>query len=230
MSEQEQLFQAWLDGTLNEQQSQRLEALAMEDDTLKRRLATARYIEQQVHGFEEQSPSNWDPGSIIADDKEKRPWWQWPGLSVASLACSCFAIALVLFNVQVTSQQDGFAITFGGSDASVENRKLEALLDQRLQQFAAEQEIVLANYVSDFKDDQQANNLQLAGYLLTATRQERQEDISHFIQTISEQRNADALDNKLNYQRLEYALQAQALNQGVTPGQYQQTHFNEEDE
>ncbi|QDP00797.1 anti-sigma factor family protein [Thalassotalea sp. PS06] len=227
MSEKEQLFQAWLDGNLNEQQSQRLEALASEDEELRSRLAAARYIEQQVHGYEAHTPENWDPASIMGE--AQAPWWQWPGLSLASLACSCFAIALVLLNVQVTSQQDGFAITFGSSSNSIDEQKLEQLLDQCLQQFAAEQEIVLANYVSDFKDQQQANNLQLAGYLLTATRQERQEDISHFIQYVDEQRSEDALDNKLKYQRLEYALQTQAIKQGMGE-QFQQTKFNDEDE
>ncbi|TLU65196.1 hypothetical protein FE810_09775 [Thalassotalea litorea] len=228
MSEKEQLFQAWLDGTLSEQQSQRLEELAMEDESLKGHLATARHIEQQVHGYEEQTPPNWDPSAMMAETKT--PWWQWSGLSITSMACSCFAIALVLFNVQITSQQDGFAITFGAANPNNSDQKIEALFDQRLQQFAAEQEIVLANYVSDFKDQQQANNLQLAGYLLTATRQERQEDMSHFVQYVNEQRSEDVLDNKLKYQRLEYALQAQALKQDVGQQQFQQTNFNEEDE
>ncbi|TKB43185.1 hypothetical protein [Thalassotalea mangrovi] len=228
MSEKEQLFQAWLDNRLSEQQSQRLEQLALTDDELKNRLATARYIEQQVHGYEELTPPPWDPGGIVAE-QNNTPWWQWSGLSVLSLACSCFAIALVLFNVRITAQTDGFAITFGQSAQGNNSQQLEALLDQRLQRFAAEQELVLANYASDLKDQQQANNIQLAGYLMTTTRQERQQDMSHFIQYVNEQRSEDALDNKLKYQRLEYALQAQALTQGVGQGVYQSTNFNEED-
>lgn len=213
MSESEKLFQLWLDGKLTPEQSQNFEQRVANDDQLKQRLATARFMEQQVHCYEDKKVPLWDRASTFATDK--KPWWQWQGLPALSLACSVCAIALVIFKVEVAVQDDGLLVNFAGTTnaatRNIDNQAIDKLINQRLQEFAKEQETVLANYAGDLKTEQQDNNLQLVSYVLGTTRQERQQDMSSFIKYVNEQRDDDAIDQKLRYQQLKYAMQNQAL-------------------
>ncbi|TRX57297.1 hypothetical protein [Thalassomonas sp. M1454] len=229
MSEQEHKFQQWLDGQLSAKESQHFEQSIENDIELKQRLAAARFIEQQVHCYEQQPVPNWDRGQVFAD---KKSWWQWQGLSALSFAFSIFAIALVIFKVEVIQQDDGLLVNFGPSKNQQNTAEIDNLISQRLKEFASEQQLVMANYASDLKDDQQNNNLQLATYLLSATRQERQEDISSFIKYVNEQRTEDVVDQKLRFEQLKYAMENQALASKASRPAYpnmklQNTSFNE---
>ncbi|MEW6996729.1 hypothetical protein AADZ86_03350 [Colwelliaceae bacterium BS250] len=213
MSEQEKLFQLWLDGNLTAEQSQIFAQQVQDDEHLEQRLATARFVEQQVHCYEPKKVPAWDRASSFASDK--KPWWQWQGLPALSLACSVCAIALVMFKVEVAVQDSGLLVNFGGSAttavASIDNQAIDNLINQRLQEFAKEQETVLANYAGNLKTEQQDNNLQLVSYVLGTTRQERQQDMSSFVKYVNDQRDDDAIDQKLRYQQLKYAMQNQVL-------------------
>ena len=66
--------------------------------------------------------------------------------------------------------------------------------------------MILANYTADIKVKQQENNLQLASYLMEASRKERKEDISSFIEYVNEQRTDDQFNNQLKFKQLERAL------------------------
>lgn len=229
MSDQEHKFQQWLDGKLTPQESQAFEQTINNDEQMKDRLASARLIEQQVYCYEQQTVPQWDRAQGFTD---KKPWWQWQGLAALSFSFSIFAIALVLFKVEVIQQEQGLLVSFGGTSVQQGSVDVDKLITQRLKEFAGEQQLVMANYVNDLKDDQQANNLQLATYLLSATRQERQEDISSFIKYVNEQRTEDAVDQTLRYQQLKYAMENQAMTSNNTQTPYpnlklQTTNFNE---
>ncbi len=220
MSRQEQLFQLWLDNQLNEQQQAEFEQLIANSPELQNRLNTAKLIEQQVYCHEQAPAPNWDPNSIFSHDKT--PWWQWSGLPLASLCCSLFAVMLVVFNVEFSMQQEGFMVRFGQSQQRMQHealttKQLQQQVDQRLQLFAAEQALTLASLKNDLKDSQQTNNLELVTYLLASTRKERQEDISNFIQYVNEQRQDDAIDQKIHFQKLQLQLDTQSLNNSFTP-------------
>ena len=219
----EQFFQRWLEGELTAEQSVEFEQRAANDKELQQRLATARVIEQQVHCYEQAKVPDWDRHSTF--DVDHTPWWQWHGLPALSMAFSVFAICLVVFKVELVSQDNGFAVNFGGGSEAFDSAQVDALVTERLQQFANEQELVMANYKSELKDSQQDNNLQLASYVLSATRQERNEDISDFIKYVNEQRSEDSIEQKLRFQKLEYKLQSQSLatqmiKNKVTPAKY----------
>lgn len=230
MSKREQQFQLWLDGELTNEQSQQFEQRLDDDLAMQQKLATARFIEQQVHCYEQQSVPEWDRGATFSTDKDR--WWQWQGLPALSLSVSIFAIALVLFNVELVIKDKELLVNFGGQSQQPAIN-VEQLIDQRLQEFATEQQVVMANYASDLKDNQQSNNLQLATYLLATTRGERQQDMSSFIKYVNEQRDEDAIDSKLRYQRLEYEMQNQAFASAInkTPEKLklQKTNFTGSD-
>jgi hypothetical protein len=132
------------------------------------------------------------------------------------MAFSVFAMALVLFKVELVLNDNGILLTFGDKQQSGYSQAeiatlVNAKVDQKLQLFASEQQVVLANYAADIKVKQQDNNLQLASYLMGASRQERKEDMSDFMQYINAQRADDSLDNKIKFQQLESDINYQSL-------------------
>ena len=118
-------------------------------------------------------------------------------------------MTLVLFKVEVVVQEEGFMLSFAGSHQANQQQQMNQLIDQKLQSFASEQQVILANYASDIKVKQQESNLQLASYIMGASRQERKEDMSEFIKYINEQRADDKFDQQMQLQRLQQTMQIQ---------------------
>ncbi|MEH6385693.1 MAG: hypothetical protein V7780_13875 [Colwellia sp.] len=218
----EEAFEKWLDrsdsleDSFKETKNQKVwsNESAEEEKIWQERLKTAIAIEHQESLQAEQNVPEWDRAAAFESDEV--PWWQWGGLPAISMAFSVFAVALVLFKVEFVMNDNGMLLTFGDkqrsgySQAEIETL-VNAKVDQKLQLFASEQQVVLANYAADIKVKQQDNNLQLASYLMGASRQERKEDIGDFIQYINDQRADDSLDNKIKFQQLESVINYQSL-------------------
>jgi len=196
----EQQFSDWLDG---KPLSKELE----QDEKWLQRIHTANYVGHQADVTTEQKVPNWDRGAMF--ESNKKPWWQWQGLPAISMAFSMFAMALVLFKVELVFQDEGVLLSFSGSNSQSQDEKMSALVDLRLKEFAAEQQVVLANYATDIQVKQQDSNLQLASYIMGASRQERKEDMTDFIQYINEQRQDEKFDQKVKFQELERKIQYQ---------------------
>lgn len=193
----EQKFADWLDGKSADDGDEASELW-------QQREQTARLIQHQVELSGEQPVPHWDRAAAFS--REKTPFWQWQGLSALSMAFSMFAIALVLFKVELEFQNGGLLLSFSGSNTAAQDARVEAMVEQKLQSFAQEQQVVLANYAADISTKQQDNNLQLASYIIGASREERQEDISDFIQYINEQRKDERLEQQLKNQQFEQAI------------------------
>ncbi|QBY03461.1 hypothetical protein E2K93_03310 [Thalassotalea sp. HSM 43] len=205
--DQDSLFELWLDNKLSIEQAQQLEQLASQDEALAARLASARFIEQQALAFEPEPVPKWDKQSTFSD--EKRPWWQWRAMPALSMAMSIVAIALVLFKVEISNTEQGLLVSFGGSQAMPTD--VEQLVNARLIEFAKEQQVVMAEFNQDIISRQQDNNLKLATYVLSASRTERQQDISNIVSFVNEAREEDNLQQSLKMQQLDYKLQAQTI-------------------
>lgn len=194
---QEQAFADWLDGKSDD--------CNLDDETVwQQRKNTVNAIEHQAAIYCDENVPSWDRASAFESDKV--PFWQWRGLPALSMAFSIFAMALVLFKVEFVIQDSGILLSFSGDNAQLQEQKLAKLVDDRLQSFAQEQQVVLANYAADIKVKQQDNNLQLARYIMGASRQERKEDIGDFIQYINAERKDELLEQKIKYQSLEQAI------------------------
>ena len=200
----EQQFSDWLDG---KPLSKELE----QDEQWLQRVHTANYVGHQADMTVEQQVPNWDRGAMF--DSDKKSWWQWQGLPAMSMAFSMFAMALVLFKVELIFQPEGVLLSFSGSASENQDAKMSALVDLRLKEFAAEQQVVLANYATDIQGKQQDSNLQLATYIMGASRQERKEDMTDFIQYINEQRQDEKFDQKIKFQELERKIQYRKADQ-----------------
>lgn len=123
------------------------------------------------------------------------PWWQKPWLPIGSLTVSALAMILVLGQVQIQSNNHGFSVSFGGVDEA----KLEAVIAERLNQYGAQQQVILANYANtlrrdfreDFRSEMAQANQQLTDYMLAVNRQERESDLAEVIRYVNEQRQDD---------------------------------------
>lgn len=192
----EHVFSEWL--TNKESRSRNKETLDS-SPVWHQRALVAEQVEHFAEVTADEQVPEWDRGASFESDS--RPWWQWQGLPAMSFACSLFAMSLVLFNVEVNIQEQGVTISFAGNNQAKTSQYVETLLDQKLQSFANEQQVVLANYAADISAKQQEGNLQLASYILGASRQERKEDMNDFIKYINDQRQDDQLDQQLKFKR-----------------------------
>jgi hypothetical protein len=151
-------------------------------------------------------------------------WRMWLGVPTLSMACSAFAIAIVMTFIQGKSfdqqsydkqlaalidqqvQQKVTAYLTNQDNSSVEN-----LVNIKLREFAAEQQVILANYRADMSTQQQSNNLALASYVIGASRKERKEDMSDFISFFNAQRKDEQLSQKIKFQQLEREISFQKI-------------------
>ncbi len=194
---QEQAFADWLDGKTDD--------CFLDDESLwQARKNTVNALEYHVAISDEQEVPNWDRSRGFTRDKA--PFWPWRGLPALSMVFSIFAVALVLFKVELVMQDDGILLSFSGNNSQLQEQKLLQLVDQKLQSYHQQQQVFLANYAEDIKAEQQDNNLQLVSYIIGAARQERKEDISDFMQYINAQRKDELLEQKIQYQQLEQAI------------------------
>lgn len=151
-------------------------------------------LQQLADQWEPQSVPSWDrEGTFRASTQRRLSWWQRPWLPLASLACSAFALVLVLSNTQIISNEQGVTVRFGGSGADVS--AVEQLVAQRLNEYAAAQQVALANYGvtlrNDMREDMNVANQQLVNYVIAANRQERSDDMADLIRYVNAQRQDD---------------------------------------
>lgn len=155
-------------------------------------------------------------------------WGLWLGVPSLSMACSAFAITIVMtfmqdkgfdqqaFDKQVTAMidqqvQQKVAAQLTSTLANRDNSDIERLVNLKLREFAAEQQVILANYRTDISEQQQSNNLALAGYVIGASRKERKEDMSDVISFFNAQRQDEQLAQKIKFQQLEREISFQNI-------------------
>lgn len=167
-------------------------------------------------------------------------WGLWFGVPALSMACSALAItvvmnlfidqgnnqgsnqqALVAFIDQQVKQQLAQQVNkqlasqnsshITGQLTARTNGDIEALVTLKLREYAAEQQVIMANYRADMSVEQQKSNLALASYVIGASRKERKEDMNDFINFINAQREDEQLSQKIKFQQLEREVGFQKL-------------------
>lgn len=210
----ERKFTDWLENKTSQNHQQIDEESFTQESVWQERMSTASHIAHQVDMSIEEDVPHWDRTSTFESDI--KPWWQWSALPVMSFAFSCFAIALVLLKVELIVQPEGVMLSFAGNyqknNQANQDTRIADLVDQKLQKFASEQQVVLANYAADIKVKQQESNLQLASYVMGASRQERKEDMTNFIKYINEQRVDEQFDQNMKFKQLEQSIKYRNTN------------------
>lgn len=151
-------------------------------------------LQQLADQWEPEEVPSWDrQRTFRASNKPRLSWWQRPWLPLASLACSAFAMVLVLANTQIISNDQGVTVRFGAG--TNDTAAVEQLVAQRLNEYAAAQQMALVNYGvtlrNDMREDMNAANQQLVNYVIAANRQERNDDMADLIRYVNAQREDD---------------------------------------
>ncbi|WP_448213757.1 hypothetical protein [Colwellia sp. MEBiC06753] len=226
MSPHDKSFEQWLNKELPPEQAAQFENDEGHEQFMKEQIATAKYVEYLADNQPQHKVPEWDRTAGI--EFEQKSWFQWQGFPALSMAFSCFAIALVLFNVQLKVGEQGILLSFGDQNnqaqvAAQVTAIIEQQVDEKLATYQQQQQLALVKFTADLNERQQQSNLQLASYILDTSRQERKEDMSDFIQFVNAQRQDDVLEQRIRFQRLEDALKYQ--NQMINSNTIQQASW-----
>lgn len=201
--------------------------------TEQERALFCEQLSQQVDQSIEQEVPNWHRAEAFEQHFEAEKgrvkyksinWNLWFGIPALSMVCSALAITVVMsfmkdsgFDQQAISAlidqqvQQKVSAQLASQVSSKTNDDIEAIVTLKLREFAAEQQVILANYRVDMSAEQQKSNLALAGYVIGASRKERKEDMSDFISFINAQREDEQLAQKIKFKQLEREIGFQKL-------------------
>ncbi len=158
-------------------------------------------LHQTSHLWVEESVPEWHRTRYAVRPRQNAGNW----LNWGALATSTLAILMVLFQVQISSNEQGVNIAFGSQN----NAQLEALVNQKLDTFKSQQSLMLdARFVAEADKGSNATKLMLAE-IINKTRDERREDLNFLITGIQTQRFED--QNKVE-KRLAYLAENQIEN------------------
>lgn len=184
------------------------------DDVNKQTQQHSEFIDEIAHQVSlevEQEVPNWNRAAAFeqhsnrADSKfAEAPWWHWQGYGGLAFATSLsvFALFSVFINKNESFDQQAIATLVKEQVA----QQLDVEVNRKLREFASEQQVVLANYKAELSERQEKSNLQLAGYVMSSARTERQEDMADFVSFINTQRKEENLNQKIRFQQLEQAI------------------------
>lgn len=168
-------------------------------------------ITQQANCEAEYEVPNWNRAAAfeqssnsLAAKFESKPWWHWQSFGGLAFAISLSIIALLSVYTNKGEKLDQYTIAMLIKAQVVQQIDVE--VNRKLREFASEQQVILANYKVELSERQEKNNLQLAGYVISSTRNERKEDLTDFINFINAQRKDEQLDQKIRFQQLEQAI------------------------
>jgi len=168
-------------------------------------------ITQQANCETEYEVPKWDRAAAFEQNSnsletkfEVTPWWHLQSFGGLAFATSLSIIALLSVYINKGENLDQYTIAMLVKEQVAQQIDVE--VNRKLREFANEQQVILANYKVELIERQEKNSLQLAGYVMSATRNERKEDLTDFVSFISAKRKDEQLDQKIRFQQLEQAI------------------------
>lgn len=148
--------------------------------------------------WQEQRVPHWDRGLGLFQQEHRaatgsRIWsaWQW-----LPTAASFAMLAVMIFNVSVTNNDQGFAISFG--DRSGGNTGFDAALIAVQEQ----QRVEMQNLVTRVEDRLDSNNVRLLQAVMEQTQQTTAENFEQLYTYFEKQRLLDLQDMRVGYEEL----------------------------
>ena len=168
-------------------------------------------ITQQANFEAEHEVPSWNRAAAFEQNSnsldakfETTPWWHFQSFGGLAFATSLSIIALLSVYTNKGENLDQYTIAMLVKEQVAQ--QLDVEVNRKLREFASEQQVILANYKVELSQRQETNNLQLAGYVMSATRSERKEDLTDFVSFINAQRKDEQLDQKIKFQQLEQSI------------------------
>jgi hypothetical protein len=226
MSEQDKvdLFAAWLEGELTSSQQNQFESLCKSDADFAMQVEQANYVNILRQTSSDKEAPAWNKElsfqhNIRPNNILQSRWWQWQGLPITSLACSVFAIVMVVsgFNFEMSQGR----MSMGFSKDSISEDDIAAMLETRITNYQQTNQMLLAQYIEAMQSQQLQASTQLTEYLLTSSRKERREDFAELIAFVNEQRR----DDQVFYARQINDLKQDINSYGIDEGSAMLTPF-----
>jgi len=167
-------------------------------------LDSVHAVQTRLDGWHEQRVPHWDRGIPLFKEEHGGPaarpgaWlWQW-----LPTAASLAMLVLLIFNVSVTRNGNGFTVAFGHRDGSMNESMLTEQLTQFAQQQQQRQEQALQLFLSRIDERQDSNNLRLMQAVLEHTQQLSSENFEQMYSYFEQQRQLDMENVQVGYQQL----------------------------
>lgn len=149
--------------------------------------------------WQDQQIPHWDRGmelfrrehSVINEGRGFWSGWQW-----ISTAVSLAMLAVLLLNVNVVSNEEGFSISFDALGAQ------NAYLDARMLAFEQGQKEAMDALVQRIEDSQEGNNIELLQVVMEQAQQTTIENLEVIYAYFERQRLQDLEDMRVGYQEL----------------------------
>jgi len=210
----------YLDNRLTASLRNRFEQCIAECSQCRHTLEQALQLQQSAARWRDEPVPEWHRTAFAVKPRPRLSYW----LNWSALATSTLAIFLVLFQVQIQSNAEGFQVTFGDQT----HVRVEALVEKRLAEYRQQQQSLLdARLLAQEEKLGTAQRLAFAD-LLEKTRDERRSDLNFLVTGIQTQRFEDQqkvdrrltalVDNQLeNNQYINQLIQSANLSKGVKP-------------
>jgi hypothetical protein len=162
-------------------------------------LESVLLAQQDLQQWQEQRVPHWDRHLELfrqehrIDRPVSRFWLSWQWLpTAASLAMLC----VLLFNVNVVSNDSGFSISFAGSSASGSN------LNAQLADFEQAQRLEMQQLVARVEGRQDSTNVQLLQAVMEQAQQSTADSFDQMYAYFEQQRLLDLQDMRAGYEQL----------------------------
>ena len=189
------LLPDFLDGSLSQRQRQWISEELEKSEELRKALASLEDLRQAETQWVDETVPNWHRTAFAARVKNKSTnWMNW-----ISLATSMAAIFLVVFRIQIVSNNDGYQVSFGDQIDKVAFRKqAEIYLDD----WQAERTAYLDHWLLEFENKQLIQNQQVMASALNFNRDERRQDLNQLTSFFLQQRSRDQIQTRSQYTQL----------------------------
>ena len=157
------------------------------------------FAQSNLQKWQEQQVPHWDRGLELFRREHRSGnfaagfWSRWQWLPTAA---SFAMLVILLLNVSVTSNQQGFSISFGTGSGNSDQ------LDVQLSQFQAQQQDEMEALIVRVEDRLDSNSIQLLQAVMDQTQQSTAENLDRIYAFFEQQRIRDLEDMRVGYQEL----------------------------
>ena len=167
-------------------------------------LVALQQAQHELTQWQDESVPHWDRGTTLFRQEhrtvgqERKHWiWQWFPVA-ASFAMFC----ILVFNVSVTANENGFTISFGGDDSALDYSQIDQRITQLAEIQQLEQDQTLQTFLSRMEERQDSNNLRLLQTVMEQTQQMTAENFDQMYTYFEQQRQLDLENVRVSYQQL----------------------------
>jgi len=189
------LLPDYLDDKLSHRQQQQVNTALKESEQLRQALASLQDLQLARNQWQDEEVPQWHRTAFAARVQRKPVnWMNW-----ISFATSMAAICLVVFRIQIVSNDAGYQLSFG---EQVDKARFREQADTYLNDWQAEQIAFLEHRLLEFENQQLQESQQVLTSALEFNRSERHQDLNQLTSYFLKQRSVDMAQTQTQYKLL----------------------------